>query len=82
MVKKLYQYYGPERLCWGSDYPPVRSHMTYQQSFEMVRKHCHFFSKNDLNLILGENMQRILGQAGKKIGNRTDVFPPPKISLS
>lgn len=65
MVKKLYQYYGPERLCWGSDYPPVRSHMTYQQSLEMVRKHCHFFSKNDLDLILGENMQRILGQAGK-----------------
>ena len=65
MAQKLYHYYGPDRLCWASDYPPVRAHMTYQQSLEVVRKHCQFFSKNDLDLVLGGNIQRILNQAGK-----------------
>ena len=65
MVQKLYHYYGPDRLCWASDYPPVQVHMTYQQSLEVVRKHCQFFSKNDLNLVLGGNIQRILNQAGE-----------------
>ena len=60
IVRKLYQYYGSERLCWASDYPPVRLHMTYQQSLEVVRKHCTFIPENDMELILGKNLQRLL----------------------
>ena len=66
IVRKLYEHYGPERLCWASDYPPVRSHMTYQQSLEVVRKHCTFFSEKDLGLILGGNMQNLLTSAGSR----------------
>jgi predicted TIM-barrel fold metal-dependent hydrolase len=61
IVRKLYEHYGPERLCWASDYPPVKLNMSYQQSLEVVRKHCTFISQQDLPLILGGNMQRLLG---------------------
>lgn len=60
-VQQLYENFGGERLCWASDYPPVRSHMTYQQSLEAVRTHCTFISDQDMALILGDNMARLLG---------------------
>ena len=33
---------GPDRLCWGSDYPVLRRYLTYQQSIEAFRTHCDF----------------------------------------
>ena len=60
MVRKLYEYFGPERLCWASDYPPVLSSMTYKQSLEVVRTHCGFIPEKDMALVLGGNMQRLL----------------------
>jgi predicted TIM-barrel fold metal-dependent hydrolase len=54
MVRKLYEHYGPERLCWASDYPPVLSSMTYKQSIEVVRTHCTFISDKDMRRLLGE----------------------------
>lgn len=61
-MRKLYEHYGPERLCWASDYPPVLLHMTYQQSLEVVRKYCPFIPDKDMGLILGENMRRLLDE--------------------
>lgn len=61
MVRKLYEHFGPERLCWASDYPPVARSMTYRQSLEAVRTHCDFIAEKDMDLILGGNMQRLLG---------------------
>ena len=61
IVRELYQHYGAQRLCWASDYPPVRDHMTYRQSLEVVRKHLTFIPEADMGLILGGNMQRLLG---------------------
>jgi predicted TIM-barrel fold metal-dependent hydrolase len=62
MVRRLYERYGPERLCWASDYPPVLSSMTYKQSLEAVRTHCTFISEADQALILGGNMERLLSR--------------------
>lgn len=61
VARALYQHYGAHRLCWGSDYPVVRFYQTYQQSLEVVRRHCTFIPEADLKLILGGNMQRLLG---------------------
>lgn len=61
MVRALYEHFGPQRLCWASDYPPVLGSMTYQQSLEVVRKHCSFIPGHDQEMILGGNMQRLLG---------------------
>ncbi len=60
IVRELYAHYGPQRLCWASDYPPVSWYMTYQHSLEVVRKHCAFIPEEDKKLILGGNMQRLL----------------------
>ena len=62
MVRKLYEHYGPERLCWASDYPPVLSSMTYKQSLEVVRTHCGIIPAKDMALLLGGNMQRLWGR--------------------
>ncbi len=61
IVRKLYENFGPERLCWASNYPPVALATTYQQSLEAVRTHCGFIAEKDMELILGGNMQRLLG---------------------
>ena len=60
IVRKLYEYYGPERLCWASNYPPVARASTYQHSLEAVRMHCSFIAEKDMDLILGGNMARLL----------------------
>ncbi len=65
IVRALYNAYGPTRLLWGSDYPVVRSAMTYEQALEVFRTHCTFVSEADKTLILGENLNRLLAHAGR-----------------
>lgn len=60
VVRALYQAYGAERLCWGSDYPVVRFFMTYQHALEAFRRHCDFIPAADQALILGGNLARLL----------------------
>lgn len=62
IIKALYEYFGPDRLCWGSDYPVVQSYMTYKQSLEMIKSHCRFIPYEHKAKILGENMYRLLTQ--------------------
>jgi L-fuconolactonase len=61
IIRGLYESFGPDRLCWGSDYPVVRRAMTYQQSLEAFRTHCAFVPPTDQAKILGENLVRLLG---------------------
>jgi predicted TIM-barrel fold metal-dependent hydrolase len=60
IVRALYETLGPRRLCWGSDYPVVRQHMTYRQSLEKLRTHCAFLPGADLDWVLGGTMQALL----------------------
>jgi predicted TIM-barrel fold metal-dependent hydrolase len=64
IVRKLYESYGPERLCWGSDYPVVRFNMTYRHALEAFRTHCPFVLEADRERILGGNLERLLDRAG------------------
>jgi predicted TIM-barrel fold metal-dependent hydrolase len=66
IVRALYEHFGPNRLCWGSDYPVVRSYMTYQHSLEAFRTHCTFIPDADKARILGDSLHRLLtlGQSG------------------
>jgi predicted TIM-barrel fold metal-dependent hydrolase len=61
-VRGLYEHYGPERLCWGSDYPVVRVQMTYRQALEAFRTHCDFVPEAEQKLILGGNLERLLSR--------------------
>lgn len=60
IVRALYEHFGPERLCWGSDYPVVRSFMTYQHALEAFRTHCAFIPAADQAQILGGTLHRLL----------------------
>jgi L-fuconolactonase len=60
VVRQLYEAFGPERLCWGSDYPVVRKALTYQQTLEAVRRQCDFIPDRDKARILGENLHDLL----------------------
>ena len=62
VVRRLYEAFGPERLCWGSDYPVVRFHMTYRQALEAFRAHCAFVPERTRRRILGGNLHRLLEQ--------------------
>lgn len=65
IVRALYEHFGPNRLCWGSDYPVVRKFMTYQHALEAFRTHCAFIPEADKTEILGGTLQRLLANAGK-----------------
>ena len=63
-VRQLYQHFGAQRLCWGSDYPVVSRFMTYQQALELFRTRCNFIPPHDQAKILGQNQQQLLRQSG------------------
>jgi L-fuconolactonase len=65
IVRSLYDSFGPERLCWGSDYPVVRFNMTYQHAVEAFRTHSDFIPEADQKAILGVSLPRLLASAGQ-----------------
>lgn len=66
IIRAIYENFGPSRLCWGSDYPVVRSFMTYKQSIEVFRTHCQFIPDKDKEQILGNNLYRLLTEGHSK----------------
>jgi predicted TIM-barrel fold metal-dependent hydrolase len=60
LLHQLYDWFGPERLVWGSDMPNVLRFCTYRQSFEYLR-YCDFLNDADLGTLLGGNMARLFG---------------------
>jgi len=60
----LYEHYGPRRLVWGSDYPVVRTAMTYRQSLEAARRHGGFIKPDEMEWVLGANLLQLLDAAG------------------
>jgi L-fuconolactonase len=65
VLARIFDAYGPGRLCWGSDFPASKRYCTFRQSLEVVRSHCQFFTGDDLRLVLGDTLRGILttGQA-------------------
>ena len=60
IVRRLVDELGPERLCWGSDYPVARQFMTYEQSLEIFRTHCSFVGQKEQQQILGGTLAALL----------------------
>jgi L-fuconolactonase len=60
LFRQIFEAFGPDRLCWASDFPASTRHCTYRQSLEVVRTHCGFLGSDDLSRILGGTLQRIL----------------------
>jgi predicted TIM-barrel fold metal-dependent hydrolase len=51
---------GPEKLLWGTDWPPASRGLTYRQNLEVVRVYAGLGEK-ELELILGANAARVFG---------------------
>ena len=60
VLQRIFDAYGPGRLCWGSDFPASKRFCTFRQSLEAVRTHCPFLTSDDLRLVLGETLLGVL----------------------
>ncbi|MGA2009925.1 MAG: amidohydrolase family protein [Solirubrobacteraceae bacterium] len=69
-LERLYDAYGPQRLCWGSDFPAATRFCTYRQALEVVRTHCRFLGADERALVLGGNLRRLLAARGPGAGQR------------
>jgi predicted TIM-barrel fold metal-dependent hydrolase len=65
IVRAEYEHFGPQRMCWGSDYPVVQQHLTYRQALEKFRTHCDFVPEDDQTWILGKTLAGLLAKSGK-----------------
>jgi predicted TIM-barrel fold metal-dependent hydrolase len=60
IFRRLYETFGPARLCWGSDFPASKRFCTYLQALEVVRIHAGFLSAGDRDQILGGSLAAVL----------------------
>ena len=58
--RRLLEIVGPDRVLWGSDWPPSARHLTYLQNLEHIRTFASLKAP-DLAKVLGENAARIYG---------------------
>ncbi len=75
LVKQQYEELGGHKLCWGSDMPNMERNCTYRQSLTYLTEHCNFIKPEDMELILGGNIARIM-----KIKTGVPKTPKPKLT--
>jgi len=60
LLQGIYEAFGPDRLCWGSNFPVIDGVITYRQSLEIVRRHLSTANSVDRAAILGGTMRTLL----------------------
>ena len=60
LFKIIYKNFGARRIFWASDFPASRDMLTYTQAIEVVREHCDYLPEEDLNRLLGDNLNDLL----------------------
>jgi predicted TIM-barrel fold metal-dependent hydrolase len=63
IFERIFDAYGPDRLCWGSDFPASSRYCTFRQSLEVVRQHCPFLAPSDLRQVLGGTLRGLLASS-------------------
>ena len=63
LIRDLRDKLGAEKLIWGSDMPNLERFCTYKQSLDYIHRHCEFLDSRDRELILGENLTRLMNIA-------------------
>ena len=64
-LEKMVERIGVDRLMWGTDIPMVMRFYTYRQSLEFLRINLDFLGKAEVDLIIGGNMERLMGIEGR-----------------
>jgi predicted TIM-barrel fold metal-dependent hydrolase len=62
-VRELYDVFGPDRLIWGSNYPPSKAVATYADSVRYFRE-LPFITDADKAAIMGGTVTRLLERLG------------------
>lgn len=58
-IKVAYETLGAKRLMWGSDFPTILLKCTYQQTVDLIKKHCTFISDEDKKIIFSGNAEEV-----------------------
>jgi L-fuconolactonase len=67
VFRRLFDAFGPDRMCWGSDFPASDRYCTYRQAIEVVRSKCEFLSDEDRQRVLGATLRSVL-RTGHPVG--------------
>ncbi|MBM3263910.1 MAG: amidohydrolase family protein [candidate division Zixibacteria bacterium] len=59
MVHRVYDTFGADRIMWGTDWPVCLGRAVYGQTLAVVRDEMTFFSKDDLEWVLGKTALRL-----------------------
>lgn len=57
--KRVHEVFGPERIMWGSDYPPVEGREGYARSLDFIEKEVDWLSDSDREWILGGTAMKV-----------------------
>jgi predicted TIM-barrel fold metal-dependent hydrolase len=63
-IRRMYEYLGPEKLCWGTDMPNVERFCTYRHAFEYLYEYTPYIPSSHKELIFGGNTARLFGLTG------------------
>ena len=59
LLDLAYAAFGPARLLWGSDWPPVSGREGYANAYHWPRAHFQHLPAAELDLLFGDNAQRL-----------------------
>lgn len=59
-IEQIHAEFGPDRMCWGSDFPVCRDALSYGQTLDLVETQCDFITPEGKVAILGGTMNRLL----------------------
>jgi predicted TIM-barrel fold metal-dependent hydrolase len=60
LVQAIYEAFGANRLCWGSNFPVIDGSITYRQSLETIRFHFPTANSDEGASIVGGTMRKLL----------------------
>ncbi|PCI18964.1 MAG: hypothetical protein COB68_06425 [SAR202 cluster bacterium] len=59
LMEMAYEAFGPKRMMWGSDYPPVGGREGYRNSLQGVMEHPVFKSQDDKDWAFGKTAMEV-----------------------
>ena len=59
LIEMAYDAFGPRRMMWGSDYPPVSGREGYRNALEGVAKHPALKDPDDRDWVMGRTAQEL-----------------------
>ena len=60
-IQRAAELIGAEKIMWGTDIPGLLTHATYLQLLDVVRRHCTFFSDEEMTKVLGASAETLYG---------------------